>query len=109
MEYSENYIRTLLPKRPETSNKGTFGHVLNIAGSKFYTGAAYFSSIAPLIVGAGRSTLATIPSAIDKIASISPDIIYLPLFEDKSGVISSLSVKILKKKILDYSVISIGC
>ena len=51
--FDEKYVKTLLPKRLENSHKGTFGHVLNIAGSEFYTGAAFFSSVAPLKVFRG--------------------------------------------------------
>ena len=42
-----------LPERPEFSNKATFGKVLNIAGSEFYSGAAYLSSLSALKVGCG--------------------------------------------------------
>ena len=43
-----NYIdkklaQKLLPIRSEDSNKGTFGKILNIAGSKNYTGAFFYS------------------------------------------------------------------
>lgn len=109
MEYNEVYFKNLLPKRPEISNKGTFGHCLNIAGSGFYTGAAYFSSIAPLIVGAGRSTLATTEAAITKIASLSPDIIYLPLDSTKDGFITTKAIKKIEARISEFNVISIGC
>ena len=36
-----------MPKREQNSNKGTFGKVLNFAGSKNYIGASYLSTIAP--------------------------------------------------------------
>lgn len=52
MNFDENYIKKLLPKRPENSHKGTFGHVLNIAGSSFFTGAAYFQVLPRLKQGA---------------------------------------------------------
>lgn len=97
MEYSEEFIKKLLPKRLQDSHKGTFGHVLNIAGSKFYTGAAYFSSIAPLKIGCGKVTLANEENVLKAISSLSPDIILLP--------INKLKLEILK----NFDVISIGC
>ena len=42
-----------MPIREQNSNKGTFGKVLNFAGSKNYIGAAYLSSVAVLKSGAG--------------------------------------------------------
>lgn len=85
-----------LPKREQFSNKSTFGKVLNIAGSEFYTGAAYLSSIAALKVGCGYVTLSSSPKVLNTIAYKSSDIVFLP-FEN------------IKKKINDYNAISIGC
>src|SRR5574344_1316421 len=109
MEYKESQIKKLIPNRPKNSNKGTFGHVLNIAGSEYYTGAAYFSSISSLLVGAARCTLATIPSVINKIAACSPDIIYYPLKETENGTISPDSIDLISTQMPNFSTISIGC
>lgn len=109
MNYYEKYIKKLLPERPDESNKGTYGHVLNIAGSGFYTGAAYFSSISPLKVGCGRSTLASTDTVLCAISALSPDIILMPLEETKEGVISFNAVKKLEKVFNNYEAISIGC
>lgn len=102
MDINEEYVKTLLPKRPKDAHKGTFGHVLNIAGSEFYSGAAYFSSIAPLKVGCGRSTLASSRTALSAVASICPDIILLPV-DFKSPL------KTILPKLGEYNAISIGC
>lgn len=95
MEYNLEQIKMLLPKRPENSHKGTFGHVLNIAGSEFYTGAAYFSSVSALKVGCGLVTLASAASAIKAVSALSPDIIFLPVEK--------------LKNIDKYQAVSIGC
>ena len=73
-----------LPKREQKSYKGTFGKVLNVAGSRNYTGAAYFSSISALKVGCGYVTLASVPSVLTRIASMCPDIVCVPVGEIKS-------------------------
>lgn len=109
MDFDRNYFKNILPKRPENSHKGTFGHVLNIAGSGFYSGAAYFSSIAPLKVGCGRSTLASTQNALRAVSALSPDIILMPLEETKDKTISSKAVKKLERVLENYEVISIGC
>jgi len=109
LDYNEQYIKNLLPKRDEDSHKGTFGHVLNIAGSRFYSGAAYFSSLAPLRVGAGRSTLASGETVLKAIASLCPDIILLPLKENKKKTIAAQAMKELLPKLKEFQAISIGC
>ncbi|MBR1908735.1 NAD(P)H-hydrate dehydratase [bacterium] len=73
-----------IPKREQKSYKGTFGKVLNIAGSRNYSGAAYFSSISALKSGCGYVTLASVPSVLTRIASMSPDIVCIPIGEIKS-------------------------
>lgn len=109
MEYNKEYLKSILPKRPENSHKGTFGHVLNIAGSGFYIGAAYFSSIAPLKVGCGRITLASVKPVSEAISSLSPDIILMPLDETKEKTIASKSINKLEKVLINYDVVSLGC
>ena len=109
MIYNKAYFKNILPKRPEISNKGTFGHVLNIAGSGFYSGAAYFSSVAALKVGCGRSTLASVEAALRAASSLSPDIILMPLAETKDKTISQRALRALTPKLSDFDAISIGC
>lgn len=48
-----------LPKRPEYSNKGTFGKVAVLAGSKNMAGAAYFCAYAAYRSGAGLVKIVT--------------------------------------------------
>lgn len=49
-----------LPKRPAYSNKGTFGKVLVVAGSKNMSGAAYLSALAAYRTGAGLVKIFTV-------------------------------------------------
>lgn len=95
--YTKGYVRKFLPKRPENSHKGTFGHVLNIAGSEFYPGAAYFSSVSALKVGCGLATLASVDTVLKSISAICPDIILMPL--------GQLNKETLEK----FQAVSIGC
>ena len=91
-------IKQFLPKRPTESHKGMFGHVLNIAGSEFYTGAAYFSSIAPLKVGCGRITLAAPDTVLKTVSALTPDVILSPLTRVKENIKSG-----------NYEAVSVGC
>ena len=101
-------ILNLLPKRVQNSHKGTFGHVLNIAGSTQFTGAAYLSSIASLRVGAGYTMLASCSDVISTISSMCPDITFLDLGQSNYGTIPKDSLKYISA-IANYDVVSIGC
>lgn len=108
-EITDKLALELLPDRPTDSNKGTFGKVLNIAGSAYYQGAAYFSSLAPLKVGAGLVTLASVPKVIDNIAGNCPWVTLLPLDTDYTGMhISPKAIRQLKPFLSTFRVISIG-
>jgi ADP-dependent NAD(P)H-hydrate dehydratase / NAD(P)H-hydrate epimerase len=62
-------LRLLLPPRPFASNKGTFGHLLVLAGSEGKTGAATLTSEAALRAGAGLVTLG-IPASLNDIMEV---------------------------------------
>ncbi len=89
----ENFI---MPARPENSNKGTFGKVLNISGCDNYIGAAYLSSLAALKVGAGLVALSSTKKVTDSVSKLLPEAVYL---ERKQGL----------KDIENYTVYLIGC
>lgn len=97
---------SFLPKREDNVNKGSFGKILNIAGSRLYSGAAFLSSKSALRVGGGFLTLACPQEIITRIAPALPEITYLPLNSNEEGSISS------DNKIEDlyaYDVVSVGC
>lgn len=85
-----------MPIRKQNSNKGTFGKVLNFAGSKNYIGAAYLSTITPLKVGAGFAALASEKDIIKSVSALLPEAIYIT---PKQGL----------NDIKNYSVVLIGC
>lgn len=101
-------ILNLLPKRVQNSHKGTYGHVLNIAGSCQFSGAAYLSSISALKVGAGYSMLASCSDVINSIQSMCPDLTYLDLGQSNYGTIPKDALKYLNA-LANYDVVSIGC
>lgn len=107
VKYIDNkYAFGRLPKRPEESNKATFGRVLNIAGSTRYIGAAFLSSISSLKVGAGYITLACPKEIIPIIAQMSPELTFLGLNTTIDGVISSNNQI---EDLYNYNVVSVGC
>jgi NAD(P)H-hydrate epimerase len=56
-------VAPLVPARPRSANKGSFGHLLVVAGSRGKTGAALLCGEAALRAGVGLCTLATRPDA----------------------------------------------
>lgn len=105
---NKEIVAKFLPQRVQISNKGTYGNVLNIAGSMFYPGAAYLSSISALKVGAGASMLATATDVIPIVASNSPDITFLDLGQSPLGTIPKDGIKYLNG-VANSHAISIGC
>ncbi len=95
-----------LPKRPEDSNKGTFGKVLNVAGSKSFIGAAFLSSISALKIGAGYVSLACPSEIVPIIAPMAPELTYIHLKTDKNGLISAENSI---ENLYSYNVLSMGC
>lgn len=109
MQFDEAKIKSLLPKRPKNSHKGTFGHVLNIAGSGLYSGAAYFSSLAPLKIGAGKSTLTSVNFVLKAVSALAPEIILFPVGNSHDDFISAHAKNKIVEKLENYQAITIGC
>lgn len=78
----------LLAPRPRSGHKGTFGHVLIVAGSRGKTGAAAMSGMGALRAGAGLVTVASAASAIAEIAAHAPELMTEPLAETPMGSIA---------------------
>ena len=69
-ELSSAAVQALLPARQDTDHKGSFGHVLILAGSRGFTGAALLASEAAARSGVGLVTLG-IPYALGDIIAAS--------------------------------------
>jgi ADP-dependent NAD(P)H-hydrate dehydratase / NAD(P)H-hydrate epimerase len=78
----------LLGPRPKSGHKGTFGHVLVVAGSRGKTGAAAMTGMAALRGGAGLVTVASAESAVPGIAAHAAELMTEPLPETETGAIS---------------------
>ena len=106
---TNEWARSVLPKRPYTANKGTFGRVLVVAGSINYIGAAYLACNGAMRVGAGLVTLATAASLQPILASKLTEVTYLPLPESQHGIISSKAGRLILRELDNYDVLLVGC
>ena len=85
-----------MPAREQNSNKGTFGKVLNIAGSKNYIGAAYLSTVSILKTGGGFAALGTEKNIIRSVSAMLPEAVYL----ERNEILKNLN---------NFTVFLIGC
>jgi ADP-dependent NAD(P)H-hydrate dehydratase / NAD(P)H-hydrate epimerase len=72
-------VRRLVPIRAPDSHKGTYGHVLTVAGSRGKTGAAILACRAAMRAGAGLVTLAAPRSLNDIFATSMVEVMTEPL------------------------------
>jgi NAD(P)H-hydrate epimerase len=87
------------PKRAPDSNKKDFGHVLVIAGSSGYTGAAYLTSQAAILSGSGLVTLAVGKGIYPIMAQKLTEVMVKPFFETRDCSLSLLA----EKELLNFS------
>ena len=108
---TEDMIREFIPERKAVSHKGSYGRLLNIAGSARYTGAALLSTDAALKMGVGLCTLATPTRVVNAIAAAVPETTYIPLSGNGEGFINAEGVSEIQALFegANYSAVSVGC
>ena len=84
-------IRRLVPRREPDTHKGSYGHVLIVAGARGKTGAAILSSRAAMRSGAGLATLAAPRSLNDIFASALVEVMTELLRDNAAEEIEPLS------------------
>jgi hydroxyethylthiazole kinase-like uncharacterized protein yjeF len=94
--------------RPRDSNKGKFGHVLVVAGSRAKPGAAAMAGLAALRAGAGLVTVACPESALASIASHSAELMTEPLPETASGEIARAAFDRISELAAKRTLIAVG-
>jgi NAD(P)H-hydrate epimerase len=96
--------------RAAGANKGSFGHVLILAGSMGKTGAAAMAARAALRAGAGLVTVATARSALPIVATFGVEFMTEALPETEDGAISlrALDGQRLDKLVAGKTVLAVG-
>lgn len=85
-----------MPTREQNANKGTFGKILNVAGSDNYIGAAYLSTYSAYKVGAGYVALASDINVIKSVSQMMPEAVYM-------------EIPYAYRRLSEFDVILIGC
>ncbi len=104
------WVRERLPARPAGANKGTFGRVLVVAGSRLYVGAARLASVGALRVGAGLVTLACPASVQPLVAAGMNEATYLPLPDapGAEGFVAGEAAVEVARALEDHNVLLLG-
>jgi hydroxyethylthiazole kinase-like uncharacterized protein yjeF len=106
---TDSWARSVLPRRPLVSHKGTYGKIMALVGSINYPGAAYLACTGTLRVGAGLTTLAIAKSLQPVLAAKLTEVTYLPLPESEPGILSPASLDLLCGELPQYDILLAGC
>lgn len=101
-------IAALLPPRPRFSHKGTYGHLLIIAGSRGMAGAAAICARAALHSGAGLVSIACTEEIVPILQTLSPEAMCIPLAQNASGALSADCLPALQYALTGKSCIAVG-
>jgi NAD(P)H-hydrate epimerase len=82
-------VAALLPPRPRRAHKGTYGHLLIVAGSLGKTGAAALAARAAMRAGAGLVTVATAASQQPIVAGLVLEAMTEALAETAAGSVAA--------------------
>src|SRR5919107_5252675 len=105
---NSKYIKKIIKPRNTQSRKGDNGIVLIIGGSRIYHGAPLLSSIAALISGTDLVYTAIPKINIISARAFSPNLIFLPLPDDKLTMGSARKLLSIMPKKVHTSAIGMG-
>lgn len=101
-------IYNILPERKKRTNKGSFGKLFIIAGSKDMTGAVALCCKGAFRAGAGLVYACTVHSGINVVQQLVPEAVVMPLSEYDGKVRYECYEEDIKEKIEVASAIAVG-
>lgn len=101
-------VEIAFPPRMRDANKGQFGHVLVIAGSRGKAGAAGLAGIAALRTGAGLVTVACPQSIQPTVAGFAAEMMTEGLPETEDGAISDAAYDRVETMLAGKDVVVLG-
>ena len=104
----EEFVFSRIPARAQESHKGSYGHLLAVAGSRRYRGAASLTVEGALRTGAGIVTLASVEPVLAAVTARLPECCLLPCGENAEGGISAKAVEDLSRALQKATVLLMG-
>ena len=98
VEITEEFVWQNIPRRARDSHKGTFGTVLEVAGSAYYRGAALLAVEGALRTGAGIVTLASVEPVLAAAVARLPECCLCPCIAGAEGGISPESIPRIQRQ-----------
>lgn len=84
-----------LSPRDSEAHKGTCGHVLVVAGSLKYRGAAALTALGAVHAGAGLVTVASVEPVVSVVATHVPEAVFLSLEGSDGGISSKMAPQLV--------------
>lgn len=104
----DGFVKKNLPKRFQSSHKGSYGHALCIGGSENMKGSIMMTAAAALRCGAGLVKLASLKNICDAAAITAPELLTMTLPKNNDGGIDKSSISLLLKEATGSSAIALG-
>lgn len=101
-------VRNLIPRRFSNSNKGSYGKILFVTGSRGMTGAGCLAGKAALRSGAGLVYLGVPESLTSVYGTVVPEAVTVPLQEQTPGLLSKECIPQLGEWMKKVSVAAVG-
>jgi hydroxyethylthiazole kinase-like uncharacterized protein yjeF len=101
-------VSQLIPKRKNDSNKGTYGKIFVVAGSKGMTGAACLTGGAALRSGAGLVYMAAPSSLVPIYAGALIEAVTMPFEDENKGFLTSEAIPEILKQLEKVNVAAVG-
>lgn len=108
IKITKDLVKKLLPLRKPNTHKYDYGHVLIIAGSKYFTGAGILSANSAIRAGAGLVTL-VFPKSLSSFIypRLYPEVITLPC-ENDNGLFNENHISVILEYINKRKVTSLA-
>lgn len=100
-------VRSRLKPRARNSHKGSYGHLLIVAGSRGMAGAAALTALGALKSGVGLVTVACPESIVSAVQAVAPCAMCLPLPE-RDGAIGALALEPLERAVAGANALAVG-
>lgn len=105
---TSRWMRSTAPARPEDANKGTFGRVLVVGGSRRYAGAPLLAARGAYRAGAGVVTIATPEPVYRMSAPALLEATWLPQEANDQGALAETAVHGLRPEWQHFTAAVIG-